>query len=129
MANRHAADRFEILDTWDTIGQRGTGSHDYRVADVFIPAGHTFSFHDRPREGALYAWPGLFIIRLLAVSLGIARGALDDAETMLADKLLVPELRLARDDARVRTGVAQAEAMVGAARGGDRTCRLRAVGA
>ena len=27
----------EILDTWDTIGMRGTGSHDVMMTDVFVP--------------------------------------------------------------------------------------------
>ncbi len=30
--------QYDILDTWDTEGLRGTGSHDVRVEDQFIPA-------------------------------------------------------------------------------------------
>jgi hypothetical protein len=31
----------EILDTWHTVGMRGTGSHDVAVTDVFIPERRT----------------------------------------------------------------------------------------
>jgi alkylation response protein AidB-like acyl-CoA dehydrogenase len=110
------ADRYEILHTWDTMGLRGTGSHDFRIDDAFVPTEYTFSFRDRPRAGALYAWPGLFLARLAGVSLGIAGAALAAAETTLADKLLVPEMRPARDDARVRSALARAEAIIGSAR-------------
>ncbi len=39
----HAAiprDEFEILDTWQVSGLRGSGSHDVRVDDVFVPERH-----------------------------------------------------------------------------------------
>jgi indole-3-acetate monooxygenase len=114
------ADAFEILDTWDTTGLAGSGSHDYTITDTFVPAQHTFRFRDlherRRRSGALYAWPGMFFSNFPAVPLGIARAALADAEDLLADKVLMPEMRPARDEPRVRAGVAEAHAMVGAAR-------------
>jgi Acyl-CoA dehydrogenase, C-terminal domain len=84
------------------------------MAASFRPS--TFTFRDQPRDGALYAWPGLFIARLNGVSLGIAAGALEAAESMVADKVLMPERRPARDDTRVRTDIARAEALVGSAR-------------
>lgn len=71
----------EILDTWHTAGLRGTGSHDWRVADIFVPGEHSFPIlRDGPPEpGALstrdfvaYAGP-----RVAAVALGIARDAID----------------------------------------------------
>jgi indole-3-acetate monooxygenase len=110
------ADGYEILDTWDVTGLAGSGSHDYTTTDTLVPAEQTFRFGEPRREGALYAWPGLFIIKLLGVPLGIARAALDTAEAILQDKILMPEMRPARGDPRVRTAVAQAEAMVGSAR-------------
>ncbi|HEX7094648.1 MAG TPA: acyl-CoA dehydrogenase family protein [Acidimicrobiales bacterium] len=110
------ADRFTVLDTWDTTGLAGTGSHDYTADDVFVPADQTLRFRDRRREGTLYAWPSLFYANFAAVPLGIARAALDTARDILAGKIVRPEMRPARDDPRVRTGVAQATAMVSAAR-------------
>ena len=48
----------EIINTWDSIGLRGTGSHDYAVADVFVPARRSLSFREPPAEpGPLYAMP------------------------------------------------------------------------
>ena len=70
----------EILDTWHSIGLRGTGSHDYAVADLFVPAARSLSFREPPVEpGPLYAMPtiGLFACALAAVPLGIARHAID----------------------------------------------------
>jgi hypothetical protein len=67
------ADECEIIDTWHSIGLRGTGSHDYAVADVFVPADHSFSFREPPVDpGPLYAMPtiALFCTALAAVSLG-----------------------------------------------------------
>jgi alkylation response protein AidB-like acyl-CoA dehydrogenase len=113
-----AVDRFEILDTWHTTGLAGSGSHDYTTKGVFVPAEQTFVLDDLGgrREGPLYAWPGMFLHNIAAVPLGIARAALDTAGDLLAGKVFLPEMRPARDDARVRTAVARAHAMVGSAR-------------
>ena len=110
------ADRVEVIDTWDTTGLAGTGSHDYAVEDAFVPAGHTFWWGESRRAGPLYAWPGLFTVAFLGVPLGIARAALDTAEEILEDKVVIPEMRPARDEPRVRVAVARAEALLGSAR-------------
>jgi alkylation response protein AidB-like acyl-CoA dehydrogenase len=36
----------KISDTWHSTGLRGTGSHDYSVADLFVPAEHSLSLID-----------------------------------------------------------------------------------
>jgi alkylation response protein AidB-like acyl-CoA dehydrogenase len=105
-----------VHDTWDTTGLRGTGSHDYSVDDVLVPAGHTFMLTEPKRDGALYRWPAAFTANLLAVPLGVAADALDTAMGILDRKVVMPEGGLARDDARVRDAVARAQAMVGSAR-------------
>ena len=71
----------DIMDTWRTGGLRGTGSHDWRVSDVFVPEAQSFPLLlDGPTEpGALYikdfaAFAGP---RVAVVALGIARDAID----------------------------------------------------
>jgi alkylation response protein AidB-like acyl-CoA dehydrogenase len=110
------ADQVTIVETWDPTGLAGSGSHDYTTEGTIVPAEHTFRFGEVRREGPLYAWPGSFGWNWHGVPLGIARAALDATEDLLDGKVLVPELRPARDEPRIRAGVARAEAMVGAAR-------------
>lgn len=112
------ADEFEIVDTWYTTGLAGSGSNDYTIDGAFVPAEQTFRFRElsRRRDGVLYAWPGMFFANVPAVPLGIARAAVEVTEELLADKILMPEMRPARDEARVRVGVAEAHAIVGSAR-------------
>jgi alkylation response protein AidB-like acyl-CoA dehydrogenase len=110
------ADRFTVVDTWHTTGLAGSGSHDYTTHDTDVPADHTFRWDDGRRAGALYSWPGLFAVNLVGVALGIGRAALDTAEAILADKVVVPEMRPARDEPRVRVALSRAHALVGSAR-------------
>jgi indole-3-acetate monooxygenase len=69
-----------ILDTWDPLGMRGTGSHDFEVHGAFVPEHHSFSvLTDAAREtGPLYQLPFNVLTELpvSAVGLGIARHAL-----------------------------------------------------
>ncbi|MGR6998943.1 hypothetical protein ACU686_13665 [Yinghuangia aomiensis] len=41
--SRARADGFDIIDTWDTAGLAGSGSRDYRSADLLVPGEHRFS--------------------------------------------------------------------------------------
>jgi 3-hydroxy-9,10-secoandrosta-1,3,5(10)-triene-9,17-dione monooxygenase len=43
----------EILDTWHVVGMAGTGSHDFRFRDVFIPAHRTWFPGKTPQGGTL----------------------------------------------------------------------------
>ncbi len=74
------AEAVEVLDTWDVSGMRATGSHDIRVAEVFVPAERMFDvFGESGEPGVLFRFPFGPIAQLsfAAVALGIARHALD----------------------------------------------------
>jgi len=75
-----APEAVRILETWDPLGMRGTGSHDFEVQDAWVPEHHAFSvLTDAPREtGPLYRLPFEVLTELpvSAVGLGIARHAL-----------------------------------------------------
>jgi alkylation response protein AidB-like acyl-CoA dehydrogenase len=74
------AEKCRIHDTWHVSGLRGTGSHDYSMEDVPVPAEYTFDlFADQPtRREPLYSFPVIpFVTAAVAsVPIGIARAAL-----------------------------------------------------
>src|SRR5439155_17646751 len=56
------ADAYQIVDTWNTTGLAGSGSHDYKVRDAFVPEDQTFAVGESRRAGPLYSWPGLVYV-------------------------------------------------------------------
>jgi alkylation response protein AidB-like acyl-CoA dehydrogenase len=105
----------EILDTWHSIGLRGTGSHDYAVADVFVPAERSLSFQDPPVEpGPLYAIPtiALFGAVLAAVPLGIARHAIDILVELAGTKVATRSRQSLREDVTMQAYLGRAEALL-----------------
>jgi alkylation response protein AidB-like acyl-CoA dehydrogenase len=117
-----------IIDTWDMTGMRGTGSHDWAVSDVFVPAhrvlfvpGRVFfnQWHDR-WPGTLYALPVHSIIgpHHSMMATGIARAGIDALSELAGAK--VPRGRheggLLRDQPQVQDWIARAEAHLGGGR-------------
>ncbi|MFN0096020.1 MAG: hypothetical protein ACKVVT_14750 [Dehalococcoidia bacterium] len=70
---------FEILDTWDTAGMRGTGSHDIQTNDVFVPdrLASTYAAALPPYNNSTYRNATQVDYNKAAVAIGVARGALD----------------------------------------------------
>jgi indole-3-acetate monooxygenase len=110
----------DILETWDTAGLRGTGSHDFRLADVFVPEAWSFPIQpDGPsRPGMLtlghvlpYAQPGI-----AAVALGIARDAIDAFTDLAVTKTPTLGSSPLAGQHTVQERVGRAEALVGSAR-------------
>lgn len=109
-----------LIDTWDTIGLRGTASDSYSVEDLYVTDAFTGTREEpesRRDPGLLYAFPmqGLYAIGVAGVALGIAGAMLDAFKELAAGKTPRGLNRLA-DSTAVQSGVAQAEARLGAAR-------------
>lgn len=110
----------EVIDTWSVSGLRGTGSHDYRVADLFVAEDHTvnYSAPHAVQKGTLYAVPPISVlaVAIAAVPLGIARSAIDEVITLAAVKTPYGSSIVLRDKPTVQADVARAEVLLGSAR-------------
>ncbi len=110
----------EIIDTWHSGGLRGTGSHDFSLENEFIPAERTFSFLNTEAfyDGPLYrsGIVSIFGLPVSAVSLGIARTAIDALVALAGGKLPTLSRTMLRDRGTVQAQIAQAEALLRSAR-------------
>ncbi len=110
----------EILDTWDSSGLRGTGSHDFQVKNVFVPAGRAFAIGVTPPvvKTPLYRFPffGLLVIGVCAVSLGIARRAIEEFVALAGGKVPTWERKTLAHSSRIQEQVAEAEATLRSSR-------------
>ena len=80
----------EIKDTWSVSGLCGTGSHDFVVNDVFVPAERSFAVWDEPcLDVPLLRIPELSLssLRVGAVAVGIALGALREVTELATGKV------------------------------------------
>lgn len=114
------AEKATLIDTWDTIGLRGTASDSYSVEHLYVADEFTGTREEpesRRDPGRLYAFPmqGLYAVGVAGVALGIAGAMLDAFKALAAGKTPRGLSRLA-DSAAVQSGVAQAESRLGAAR-------------
>lgn len=110
-----------ITDTWQVMGLRGTGSDDYAVNDLFVPAAYSFtreSDADRREAGPLYKFSifNMFGMAFCAVALGIARTVLDDFIAAAKGKKAHSSGKLLADNNLIQTQVGLSQARLGAAR-------------
>ena len=112
-------DELEILDTWHTLGLRGTGSHDAVADELFVPAARVSSLLDGPVvDTPAVPLPGLRLLRALDRRGRTGKRSRDDGRVHCA--------RCAEG----RAGVdAHARAALGDASGGRRGGGLAARGA
>jgi alkylation response protein AidB-like acyl-CoA dehydrogenase len=135
-----------VHDTWYVSGLRGTGSSDWEVDDVFVPADHAHSFLDHAPcdPGLLYRMPpvSVFAWTVAVVPLGIAKGAWEDfialariktrlgTSAVLGDRESIQAL-VGRTDAAIRSARAflsdaMTELMMATDAGGQRLIHARA---
>ncbi len=113
--------QFEIIDTWDVAGLRGSGSHNVRADGAIVAPEHADV--DLISLPALYDNPAFRIpvpLRLsynkVAIALGVARGALDAFVDLAHNKvpMLSPSKLMDRPVAQIR--IAECEAKFRASR-------------
>jgi len=114
------AEQATLIDTWNTIGLRGTASDSYSVSDLFVPEAFSTTREDpalRREPGPLYAFTmqGLYAVGVAGVALGIAGAMLAEFIGLAMRKSPRALGRLA-DNAVIQADVARAEAKLGAAR-------------
>jgi alkylation response protein AidB-like acyl-CoA dehydrogenase len=109
----------QVLDTWRTLGLRGTGSHDSVADEVYVPSDRVFSLFDGPVvDRPLYRFPvfGFFALSIGAAALGNARGTIDDLTELACAKKGLGSTRTLAERPATQAAVATAEAELEAAR-------------
>lgn len=86
-----------FTDGWFVQGLKGTGSYDYRVDDVFVPAERTFPLFSRTphRGGSPATRMGLMPVTAAghaAWALGVAKSMLDDVGELAATKFRMSDM-------------------------------------
>ena len=112
-------EELEILDTWHTLGLRGTGSHDVVAAEVFVPRERVFSLFDGPvLDRPLYRFPifGFFALSIAAAALGNAQAAIDDLVALARAKVGLGSSRPLAERAPTQAAVGRATASLRGAR-------------
>lgn len=113
------AEEVEFLDTWYVSGLAGTGSTDFAIRDAFVPESRAVGLGlDGPLPRPLYAFPqfGLLAMGIAAVSLGLARAAIDELIEIAGGKTPAGSARPLAARAAAQADVSRAEALWRSAR-------------
>ena len=114
-------EQLQILDTWHTLGLRGTGSHDTVAEEVFVPDNRVLSIFDGPViDRPLYRFPpfGFFAACITAAAMGNARAAIDNFAELASTKKGVAASRTLAERSTIQVAFATAESALEAARAG-----------
>ncbi|MFN0095205.1 MAG: acyl-CoA dehydrogenase family protein [Dehalococcoidia bacterium] len=111
---------FEIIDTWDTAGLRGSGSHDVRINGALIPEALAL-----PKDlfgpcekyaNPTFRNPTQAHYNKAAVALGICRGAIDEFSRLAQAKTPWGSGSLLKDQPQIQYRIGEAEANLRSAR-------------
>jgi alkylation response protein AidB-like acyl-CoA dehydrogenase len=111
-----------ILDTWHTLGMRGTGSTDYAVKDLFVPDHRIAPVAPLTKpaagfEGPLFRmWPWTAILGEATVSVGVAAAAVEEAVQLCRMKTPAYKATPAREQQLIQFQMGKAKARVEASR-------------
>jgi len=113
----------QILDTWHTLGMRGTDSNDVVVEQVFVPASRSFRLTPeftpgKHYRGPLYRFPGAAETAVIVapVLLAVARTAIDAFLELARRKTPFGSMKVLRERSTAQSGLARAEGRLRAAR-------------
>jgi alkylation response protein AidB-like acyl-CoA dehydrogenase len=109
----------EFFDTWHVSGLCGTGSTDFAMNDLFVPDARAIGLAGgEPVKTPLYAFPqfGLLAMGIAAVTLGLARAAIDELVDLADAKTPSGSRRSLASRPSTQADVSSAEAMVRSAR-------------
>jgi 3-hydroxy-9,10-secoandrosta-1,3,5(10)-triene-9,17-dione monooxygenase len=117
---------YEIVDVWDTIGLRGTGSNDIVVQDVFVPEYRTLSFMDTGRcygpgqeqnTAPLYKLPFAMVFSnsISVPVIGMATGAYESYVDWTRERVRASTGGKAKDDSFNQLRIAEAASSIDAA--------------
>lgn len=109
----------EIIDTWDVMGMRGTGSNDISVTDLYVPRSRTFPMVPDFEPGSHYRGP-LYRLPLVGAAgsgiptpmLGVARRALDEVTELARTKTPVASSGLLKERSSAQVQLGRAEAIL-----------------
>ncbi len=111
---------FQIIDTWDTAGMRGSGSHDVRMVDCYVPPEHLLPFRSlAPSEtwdNPTYRNPTHAVYNKAAVALGVCRGAMDSFIELAMEKTPWGGSSTLKDQPQIQYRIGEAQAKLLAAR-------------
>lgn len=108
----------KMIDTWTVMGLQGTGSGDYEVDGVFVPATRTFRRLGVVGDDAIHRFPYFAFLSLGigAVALGAARAAIEDLQQLANRKVPQGGARPLAEKTNTQIGIARAHATLRAAR-------------